>query len=239
MTDQVFVQGGAAAAFVKILASGDVLPNPARDHLPDELPCHAVVLSQFGQRPSPPVIATTNVSHRIICQLRASMGLAARQRFWPGPRAVAFAASGQFRVQTGPVPLANRAAPLAEHVTDIVGLGANKQVVWPNASAHVAMMAHEQASRNWSVVQFIREAMRWHRPPAWQMSDAPIAVWHRSARPEPATGRLLHHCPEAFFRGFSRVDALNLADILTGHLVSFHVGATLPAVTAAREPLCA
>src|SRR5436190_11639608 len=68
--------------------------------------------------------------------------------------------------------LSDRAATLATHVLEVVGLRAEKQVTRIAAPAVVARVAHEQLARRSSVRYFPRDAVRVEELPALETERA-------------------------------------------------------------------
>lgn len=94
--------------------------------------------------------------------------------------------------------IAARLASLGQLVRDVVLLGAEEQMVGPNASRHIAAVKDEQTLGDGAVVQFPGEAVRLDITCAMPVlrQDA-IAKAGLGLGPEPASLRLLHGAPEA------------------------------------------
>lgn len=94
-------------------------------------------------------------------------------------------------------------AKLFRHISKIIRMGAEKQVIGPNAQPHVTGVAHEQGRvANRPVMQFIRKAMRRYDGYLRAKVDATVARFFvRFAGPQPAGVSLTHSRPEPLFSG--------------------------------------
>lgn len=92
-------------------------------------------------------------------------------------------------------------AKLFRHISKIIRMGAEKQVIGPNAQPHVTGVAHEQGRvANRPVMQFIRKAMRRYDGYLRAKVDATVARFFvRFAGPQPAGVSLTHSRPEPLF----------------------------------------
>lgn len=81
-------------------------------------------------------------------------------------------------------------------ICHVRGRSSEKQVIWPNTRRVVAMMADKSTVWDRTVVQFPRQAMCAAIVGLTAQADDPVAVLVPKPRPQPATLRTLHLCPE-------------------------------------------
>jgi hypothetical protein len=96
---------------------------------------------------------------------------------------------------TMPLSLRARMTALRPHITKVVCVGAEKQVVRSYAERDVAVVAHQHPRRDGTIGQFPRESMcrnTWPITPKDAVSPAGGA-----ACPQPARFRLAHTLPES------------------------------------------
>ena len=87
------------------------------------------------------------------------------------------------------------AAALGKHVSDVVGIGSEVQVIRSDARAHITAVQDPLIVGNGSVLEFPRNTVRSHVA-ARHTYDA-VTCWVESAGPEPAARCLVDLSPEA------------------------------------------
>ncbi len=96
-------------------------------------------------------------------------------------------------------------APLGRHVSQVFGLRSEKEMVWIDASANVALVTNEQAVRDGAIGEFPRDAMGKQSPTlAPSLADEAVAPPPNTSLPQPTTVRLDDALPEPFGEGSSR-----------------------------------
>lgn len=116
-------------------------------------------------------------------------------------------------------------ATLPSHVSQVVGLRTEEQMGWIDTPSDIATVTDTAMRRDRTNDRLVGETVC--RDVALVDGEQAVAVPHNSPHPQPTIARLVNFRPES---------GKNLRRILSLHPVSFHVGATLPAVSAAREP---
>lgn len=202
----------------------DVLPRQAMDDLGDGCVVHAVLTSERPHGDRPLRIGMANGSHVI----RAEFGRVDR-----------FASSRSLRLRVTTIERTvneqisttlMRRTSFGAHVPHVVGLCTQKQVIRPNASRRVTPMKNLHVIRDRAMRDSEGNAVGEMWPLAPDRSELPISGLEFDPHPKPApvAAREIDQSPETL----SGV-------IIETHLLSFQVGATPPAVPAARWPLCA
>lgn len=88
-----------------------------------------------------------------------------------------------------------RVAALTDHVSYVVELGSEKQMVWPHAGGHVALVADLLPRRNVSVRELPRVAVRVHDE-ARTNTELAISEYVRAGSPKPASFCFVDLAPE-------------------------------------------
>jgi hypothetical protein len=91
-------------------------------------------------------------------------------------------------------------AAFLHHILGVVFAGAEKEMVWPDTTGHVAAMQAPKAIGDWSIMEFIRIAMGTEKRSIPLGVDDPVAPFFFGTCPQPAGGSFLHFRPKAFFQ---------------------------------------
>lgn len=112
-------------------------------------------------------------------------------------------------------------ATLGNHVSHIVKLRAEKQVVRPDAARVITAMQYLKTFWNRAVRQFIRVSMSSHCPATRADTDAqlPVSKTRDTAIPQPAVFGLLNFRPKTILSG--RRLPVNITVVIPTHVVHF------------------
>jgi hypothetical protein len=105
---------------------------------------------------------------------------------------------GEFRPATS-LSASSAAAPLGNHVGDVVVVGAEKEVIWSNACRIVARVQHVEAILDRSVVDEPRGSMGAYSV-VGAVPDAPVTICVLVPCPHPAPIALLDVQPESLHK---------------------------------------
>jgi len=154
----------------------------------------------MANRKSTPRLAVDHVSHGGVSQsdLSSNLGVGHPFAMETNHGFIPFSSrsgSGRVFISSGeaPHPL------LRHHVAGVVLGGPEEQVVWPDASWDIAMVANPKPFGDWAYDQFVRETMSPDGPVVDRELSIPSTLGDRSG-PEPTGVGLLDLLPEAFGR---------------------------------------
>lgn len=89
--------------------------------------------------------------------------------------------------KTARVAVTKSTTALSHHVSQVIGLGPNEEVRWPNAQPLIAVMAHEHPGWDQPKVQFPRKAVGdYHFSPVPESSPTVRSNLTRGSGPQPA-----------------------------------------------------
>lgn len=130
-----------------------------------------------------------NRTHLIVGELRHPVSFASQGAFW-------------FRVVPASYP--SRAASLTCAIFSVVTLRSHKQMFRSNALRCIAAMKNTLVRRDWSVLQFVREAMRAHASILAWVVPSVSAISPDVTEPQPAVAARVDEFPEGLY-GFSHL----------------------------------